>query len=199
MKNGLLIWNVILTLAAGYLLFNQFSSKKSKGTTVNMAGGDSTGNSAGFKIAYFEMDSVEANFNMVKEVKKEISQKDAEYSNNLRQIDQAYKDKYNEFASQETMTPEQNEAAQNVLRQLADKLKDQKQGIDQQYQDFVMRKNLEIKKEIEKYLQTYNEVKKYSYIIAYEPGLFYYRDSAYNITADVIKGLNSTYKPAVKK
>lgn len=164
-----------------------------------MAGGDSTGNSAGFKIAYFEMDSVEANFNMVKEVKKEISQKDAEYSNNLRQIDQAYKDKYNEFASQETMTPEQNEAAQNVLRQLADKLKDQKQGIDQQYQDFVMRKNLEIKKEIEKYLQTYNEVKKYSYIIAYEPGLFYYRDSAYNITADVIKGLNATYKPAVKK
>lgn len=199
MKNGLLIWNVILTLAAGYLLFNQFSSKKSKGTTVNMAGGDSTVNSAGFKIAYFEMDSVEANFNMVKEVKKEISQKDAEYSNNLRQIDQAYKDKYNEFASQETMTPEQNEAAQNVLRQLADKLKDQKQGIDQQYQDFVMRKNLEIKKEIEKYLQTYNEVKKYSYIIAYEPGLFYYRDSAYNITADVIKGLNSTYKPTVKK
>lgn len=199
MKNGLLIWNVILTLAAGYLLFNQFSSKKSKGIAMNMAGGDSAVNSAGFKIAYFEMDSVEANFNMVKEVKKEISQKDAEYSNNLRQIDQAYKDKYNEFASQETMTPEQNEAAQNVLRQLADKLKDQKQGIDQQYQDFVMRKNLEIKKEIEKYLQTYNEVKKYSYIIAYEPGLFYYRDSAYNITADVIKGLNSTYKPAVKK
>ena len=28
MKNGLLIWNAVLTLVAGYLLFTHFTSKK---------------------------------------------------------------------------------------------------------------------------------------------------------------------------
>ena len=31
-------------------------------------------------------------------------------------------------------------------------------------------------------------------IISYEPGLFYYKDTAYNITEDLVKGLNEKYK-----
>jgi outer membrane protein len=85
------------------------------------------------------------------------------------------------------------------LRELGESLKGQKQDIDQKYQEFLMRKNLDIKKKIEDYLKEYNKTRNYSYIISYEQGLFYFRDTAYNITADIIKGLNEFYKPGKSK
>ena len=193
MKNGLLIWNVVLSLVAGLLLFLQFSHKKNSTGTGKIPAKDTT-TSNQFRIAYFEMDSLEANFNVVKDVKAEINAKETEYSNSLNRLDQTYKNKFNEYA-EKNMTQEETEAAQNVLKQLGESLKSQKQDIDQNYQDFIMRKNLDIKKKIEDYLKVYNQEKNYSYIISYEQGLFYFKDTAYNITGDIIKGLNDYYKP----
>ena len=75
-----------------------------------------------------------------------------------------------------------------------DEIKNRKQALDSEYSDFVMRRQNEIKTKIEAFLKEYNKTKDYSYIVSYEQGLFYYRDTAYNITADVIKGLNASYK-----
>lgn len=196
MKNGLLIWNVILSLVAAILLFFQFGPKKNSTGTGKILAKDSTAGNQ-FRMAYFEMDSVESNFNVVKDVKAEINTKGIEYTNSLNLLDQEYKNRFNELSSQQ-LTPEQTEAAQNELRQLAEKLKNQKQDLDQKYQDFLMRKNLDIKKKIEDYLKVYNKEKNYSYIISYEQGLFYFKDTAYNITGDIIKGLNDYYKPVKK-
>ena len=57
----------------------------------------------------------------------------------------------------------------------------------------------EIKQKIEDFVKDYNVSKNYSYIVAEEPGLFYYKDSVYNITADVIRGLNDKYKTSKKE
>ena len=193
MKNGLLVLNVVLTLAVGYLLVMQFSKKKNITATGKSNGTDTLSIASPFRIAYFEMDSIEANFLMVKEIKADISKKEEDYNYKLNQIDQTYKDKYQGYLSQ-NLTPAQSEAAQNDLRQTAETLKNQKQQLDQQYQDFVMRSNLKLKNKVEEFLKEYNKTKKYSYIVSYEQGLFYYKDSAYNITADVIRGLNEDYK-----
>lgn len=196
MKNGLLIWNVILSLVAGILLFLQFVPGKKSRDHVKTSQVDST-TSKHFRIAYFEMDSVEANFNAVKDVKAEITQKENEYSNSLNQLDQIYKNKFNEYASK-NLTQEETEAAQNVLKQLGESLKIQKQELDQKYQDFVMRKNLDIKKRIEEFIKEYNKTRNYSFIVTDDTGLFYYKDSVYNITAEVVKGLNENYKSQKK-
>lgn len=197
MKNGMLIWNVVLSVVAGVLLFLQFSSGKKGGAGKGKSIKD-TATGKEFRIAYFEMDSVESNFNMVKDVKAQISIKETEYNNGLTSLDQQYKNKYNEFAQKGQMSPEEIEAAQGVLKDLGESLKVRRQSLDQDYQDFVMRKNLAVKNAIENYLKEYNKEKNYSYIISYEPGLFYFRDTAYNITADIIRGLNATYKPDKK-
>lgn len=197
MKKELLIWNVVLTLVAGYLLFLQFGSGKKKSAAGKTPAKD-TSASKEFRIAYFEMDSVEANFNLVKDVKAEISNKETEYSNNIDRLDQTYRKKYNEYAQKGQMTEEETLVAQTVLKDLGERLKAERQDIDQKYQEFVMFKNLEIKKKIEEYLKEYNKNKKYSYIISYEQGLFYFKDTAYNITTDIIRGLNDFYKPAKK-
>lgn len=197
MKNGLFIWNVVLSLVAGVLLFFQFAPGKKTRVTGKVPGTDSTAANH-FRIAYFEMDSVEANFTAVKDVKAEISERENEYNNSLNQLDQIYKNKFNEYAQKPSMTPEETETAQNVLKQLGESLKSQKQDLDQKYQDFIMRKNLEIKKKIEEYIREYNKTKNYSFIVTDDTGLFYFKDSVYNITADVVKGLNELYKSQKK-
>jgi outer membrane protein len=196
MKNGLLIWNVVLSLVAGLLLFLQFSPKKNNSGTGKKLLKDTTAHNQ-FRIAYFEMDSVEANFNMVRDVKAEIDAKDIEYTNSQNKIDQTYKNRFNEYASK-SLTPEETEAAQNELRELAEKLKGQKQDLDQKYQDFRMRKNLDIKNKIEEFIKEFNKTKSYSFIVTDDTGLFYFKDSVYNITSEVIKGLNENYKPLKK-
>ncbi|HMK26542.1 MAG TPA: OmpH family outer membrane protein [Chitinophagaceae bacterium] len=197
MKNGLLIWNVVLSLVAGLLLFLQFGPKKHNRDYIKDSVKDTTTNHH-FQIAYFEMDSVEANYNMVKDVKAEIDAKDIEYNNSQNQLDQIYKNKYNEYASKSSMTPEETEAAQNVLKQLGESLKNQKQDLDLKYNDFKMRKMLEVKKKIEEFIKEFNKTRNYSFIVAADTGLFYYKDSVYNITAEVVKGLNENYKPQKK-
>ncbi|HKO80843.1 MAG TPA: OmpH family outer membrane protein [Chitinophagaceae bacterium] len=197
MKNGLLVWNIVLTVVAGYLLFTHFNSKAKNVGGSKYTSKDSSSAHSPFRIAYFEMDSVENHFNMVKDVKAEISKKDEEYTNSLSQLEYTYQNKIREYQQKEksgTMVQADYEKAQMDIRQLEDRLKNRKQELDQQYQDFVMRRNLSVKKKIEDFLTEYNKTKNYSYIVAYEQGLFYYKDTVYNITDDVIKGLNEEYK-----
>ena len=70
-------------------------------------------------------------------------------------------------------------------------MKARKQNLDQEYSEFTVKKMKDIKGRIEEFLKEYNKNKQYSYIVSYEQGLFYYKDSVYNITNDVIKGLNA--------
>jgi outer membrane protein len=66
--------------------------------------------------------------------------------------------------------------------------------MEQAYQGFVMRKNLEIKKMIGNFIKDFNKTRNFSFIVTDDTGLFYYKDSAYNITSEVVKGLNEQYK-----
>lgn len=193
MKYGLLVWNVVLTAVAGYLVYSNFSKKSDKPSVVKHVEENGQKAIAPFRIAYFEMDSVEAHFDMVKDVKAEIGKKDEEYTNQLSRIDMTYNNEYNKLANS-AKSQQEVEAAQNQLRVLSENLRTQKQEIDQKYQNFVMLQNLNVKKKIEEFLAEYNKERNYSYIVSYEQGLFYYRDTAYNITADLIKGLNESYK-----
>jgi len=201
MKNGLLVWNVILTLVAGFLLYTHFNKKGSGDVVARNAVKDTVSGNKPFRIAYFEMDSVQANTFLVKDVQAEIEKREKEYSGQLSQHEYAYRNKLQEYQQKEkagTMVQADYEKAQIDLKQLEDRLKNKRQELDQQYQDFVMRSQLSLKKSIEEFVTKYNETKHYSYIVSYEQGLFYYKDTIYNITADLVKGLNDEYKSKKK-
>ncbi len=201
MKNGLVIWNVLLTIIAGYLLFAQLNKKEynSKGSKRSVT--DSLSATSPFRIAYFEMDSVQNNTSLVKDVQAEIEKKEKEFSTQLSQLQYSYESKIQEYQQKEkagTMTQADYEKAQTDVRQLENRIKNRKQEMDQQYQEFMMRSQLNLKKTIENFIADYNKSKTYSYIVAYEQGLFYYKDTIYDITEDVVKGLNELYKKKKK-
>ena len=197
MKNGLLISNVILFILVGVLFYFQFSNK-SKTSNVVSSASTSQGSAAGFRIAYFEMDSVENSYNMVKDVKAELSKREDDITTELMQMDRELKAKAAKYQTQ-NLNQAQSEIAQRDMMDTQQGMRNRRQKIEQDYQDFKMRKQQEINSRIEEYLKEYNKSKNFTYIVSYEQGLFYYKDTAYNITGDLISGLNSSYKKDKKK
>lgn len=194
MKNGILVLNAVLLVLVGVLFYLHFSSN-GKTTPKKSAPTEAAEKSDDFKIAYFEMDSLESSFEMVKDVKSELGKKEESINGELERLEKTYRNKAAQYQSQaQTMTQVQSEMATRDMMQLQQNMQSRKQQLDQEYQDFYMRKMKDVKTKIEDYLKDYNASKGYTYIFAYEPGLFYYRDTAYNITGDVVKGLNEQYK-----
>ena len=198
MKNGLIVLNIILLIAVGILFYLHFNSKRTVGTVSSRTetNDSSNNNSAGnFRIAYFEMDSIENNLAMVKEAQVELSKKEDAINNELSKIDRAIRDKANEYQGRAaTMSPAQLELAKNDMAERQRNFDAQKQQFDQDYKEMFTRKMQEVRTRIENFLKEYNKAKGYSFIISYEPGLVYYKDTIYNITADVVKGLNEMYR-----
>jgi outer membrane protein len=201
MKNGLLIWNVILSLVAGFLLIMHFGSKKGNASGPGKITGDSSIMNKQFSIAYFEMDSVAAKFHLAKDFQTDVLSKEeainTEMNNRGRAIQQKI-DFYQKEAQAGKLSQEQSEVASREIKGMDDEMKNRKQQLDQDYNNYVMTRQNEIKTKIKLFINEYNKTKGFTYILSDDPGLFYYQDTTYNMTAEVIKGLNEKYKPVKK-
>lgn len=196
MKNLLLVLNVILLLAVGVLFYLHFSSNKNtsgknggvKPTSVPMDKG------AGFRMAYFEMEAVNDSFQMMKDVRAELNKKEEQKSKEYAKLRQEMEKQWNDYNNAQ-LTAQQSELIKRELQQKDRYLTARMQEHDQNIQDFTVRKQTEVRTMIENFLAEYNKSRNFSYIIGYEPGfIFYYKDSAFNITTDLLQGLNESYK-----
>lgn len=196
MKSGMLLLNIVLLILVGILFYWHFSTA---GKTVlvqnqSTSSNNNNNNQNQFRIAYFEMDSVSKSFTMVKDVKAELSKEEDKMNSSLTRLQKLYNDKLAQYQSQASqMNQVQSEQANRDMLQLQETIRGQKQDMDQKYQDFYMRKMQDVKSRIEDFLKEYNKTRGYSYIFSNEPGFIYYRDTMYNITNDLIKGLNDQY------
>ena len=190
MKNFTLGINIVLAVAVAVLFYLHFSSKK----PVKSASGN-TVSASGFKIAYFEMDSVQNQFEYFKEVRTTLNSKDQELGRELAQLENSFRNKYQDLQKNGASLSQAEVASrQQELVEMDKNLKSRKQVMDQEMQDETVKKLQDVKKKIEDYLKDYNKDKGYSYIFASSPDLIYLKDTVYNITGDVLKGLNELYK-----
>ena len=195
MKSGMLVLNIVLLILVGILFYWHFSTSGKPVFVQNQStSSNNNNNSTQFRIAYFEMDSVSKSFTMVKDVKAELSKEEDKMNSSLTRLQKLYNDKLAQYQSQASqMNQVQSEQANRDMLQLQETIRGQKQDMDQKYQDFYMRKMQDVKSRIEEYLKEYNKSRGYSYIFSNEPGFIYYRDTMFNITSDLIKGLNDQY------
>lgn len=191
MKNAALIVNAVLLVAVGVLFYLHFSSK----TPVKKVAASSRVETPGennFKIGYFEWDSVTNQFGLFKQMQSELNKKDEGNSKEKMRLRQMYQNKINSY-SQRELSQTESEAATQEIKNLEVQISNQMQKMDQDLQELQMRKTNEIKTKIEDFLKDYNKNKGYSYILAYEPTIIFFKDTMYNITADLIAGLNEKY------
>ena len=197
MKNGLVILNVILLMAVGFLFYLHFNSAKtgirSQNKTEHNDPIDSSAQN-GCRIAYFEMDSVAANFEKAKEMQSELEKKEEKMNSEMNRLQNLYQQKYINFQQHgATMSSSQIDAARNELGQLDQTIKDTKASLDQDYKTYYVQTQQEILSMIRKFCSEYNKEKRYAIIISNEPGLVFYKDSTMDITRDLLEGLNKTY------
>jgi len=195
MKNGMLIWNILLTAVAGILLFLYFGNNK-KSSTQKIAAADTLSKASSTRIAYINMDSVEENYSYAREILEEVRKSEQDNNFRLQKMSDDYSKKLQGYVQQDQSLGLQqlSEAHQLDLRQTEKKINDQKQVLEQEYVKKVQQLELNLRNKIKTYLKEYNSDRRYAYIMSLEDRVFYYVDTVYDITVDVIKGLNLQHK-----
>ena len=192
MKNFTLGLNIVLAVAVAVLFYLHFSSPSA---SVSVAGGTKAVPSGSFKIAYFETDSVQSQFGYFKEIVGELQVKDQANAKILGDMKSTFATRYQEL-QKVAASLSQSELAgkQQELMQMEKAFQGKEKMMTDEMQDEQFRKMQDVKKKIEDYLKEYNKDKGYAFIFSSSADLMYLKDSSYNITPDVVKGLNALYK-----
>lgn len=194
MKNVILIINALLVLAVGYLFYKQFSGKETI-TSSNTEKRANAGDEKKLTIAYIDLDSVQVNYELAKAVQKEIKAKEASTTAELDRMEKMYRNKLSGYQQKaKSMTEAEAANARQDMENTQNQMMERRQALTEEYNQFVASKQIVVKKTIEDFLKTFNADRTYSFIFSYEPGLFYYKDTTYDITRQVLKGLNTEYK-----
>lgn len=204
MKNFLLPLNIILALAVAvlfYLHFNQKSAtvdtKTDKGTT------DSAAVQRDLKIAYVDLDSIQENYNYYKEKMDEFERKKETADRDLNNAFQKIENERIAFVQKgNAITQVEAENFQRDYTRKMQNLENQKKSLENNIQSEGVKTMEELKKKINEFLTEYNKEKGYSYIFSYSStiNILFYKDTALNITNEVVSGLNDAYnKTKVKK
>jgi outer membrane protein len=189
MKPNSWIVNGVMALAIIVLFVLHFSSNSTPIKSSAMAAG-------GVKVAYFEIDSIQNSYNFFKDVREALQAKDVENAKQLTGLKNAFAIKYQELQKNgQFLSQAEIGARQQELAQLEKNYTNREQQLASEMQEESFKRLQEVKQKIEAFLMNYNKNKEFAYIFSSNPDLMYYKDTAYDITADIVKGLNAEYKP----
>ena len=201
MKKTNFILNGFLALAIG-LVFAQCAGNNNASTTSAPVAG-ATG-SSNMKIAFVEIDSLLTKYNFWNDLSEQMLKKEENSRTTLNEKGKKLEAEVREFerkiqnngyASRERAEQEQARLMkqQQELQELQQKLANDLAAENQ-------KNSLELRDSINSFLNEYNKTKGYDLIIsntAFDNLL--YGNPAYNITNEIVEGLNARYNPSVKK
>lgn len=202
MRNISTILSVICLVLIGVLFYLHFSANKAP-KKVTGANENATQNT--FRIGYFDIDSLQNNYEYFKDVLEQMKKKEASMNSELNQLNNQYQRRVQQLQSQmqalgQNVTQADETRAQNELGQMQKNFGERKGALEQDMQRTQVETMGELRKTMEDYLKEYNKNKGYAFILSYEPGLLmYYKDTMYDVTGDLIKGLNEQYAAKKKK
>lgn len=156
------------------------------------------------KIAYVEVDSIMSQYKFCKEYSLILQKKGQNIQNTLAKKQEALQAAVANFqqkVQQNAYTREQAEAINAGLQKQGNDLQVLNQRLSTEFQNETEKFNKALRDSIQHYLAVYNKDKKYSIIFSKQGDNLLYADKAYDITNEIIAGLNKAYKgkPAAKE
>jgi len=154
------------------------------------------------KIAYIDLDSLEAKYEYFNVKKSEFIARGASIKNTLagkqKILEAEYNDAQNKAA---TMTQMQLEQAQLHLQQKQQEIAQLEEQLGGGMESDQMKFQEEYQNKVENYLAKYNKDKKYTFVLSYRriAAMVLYKDDRYDITNEVVDGLNKEYKTSIGK
>lgn len=149
------------------------------------------------KIAYVESDSIDSLYQFSKDCRNLLSKKQQNIENTLNAKSQAFQSAYQNFvqkAQSNQLTREQGEAQQAALQREQQQLQELSGRLQAELQNVTAQYAQAINDSVEHFLKVYNKDRKYGLIFLKVGNNLLYADKAYDITKDVIAGLNKAYK-----
>lgn len=181
--------------AAATLLFGACGAKGEEEQAGDSAATEQT---VELKIAYVELDTLMSQYQLYKDysevltrkgnnIQKTLAQKQRALESHAAAVQKKYES--NEFTTRDELERAQNsiQKEQNDLAELADRLQN----------EFAMeqaRINDEARDSIQSFLKRYNKTKKYDYVMIKAGDNLLVANPKYNITNDIVKGLNKRYR-----
>lgn len=188
--------NIILSVAIA-AAFGLTSCDKSapkmdeKTTTTEQASKSET------KIAYVEVDSIMTQYNFCKDYAKILEAKGNNIQKTLASKQESLQNaaaNFQQKVQQNAYTREQAEAIQAGLQKQSNDLQALNQRLSGEFQTETEKYNKALHDSLQHYLAAYNKDKKYGLIFAKQGDNLLYADKAYDITNEVVAGLNKAYK-----
>lgn len=196
MKKMNLILNGCLALGLG-LMFAQCNGNKENTTSTVASQPQAVQETGGLKIAYVEVDSLIAKYQFCIDMNEEMVKKEENVRATLNDKGKQLENEQKEFQYKyENNAFTQNRAQEeyNRLMKKAQDLEVYKTRLAEELATENAKNNLQLRDSIDNFLKEYNKEKQYSFIISnagYDNLL--YADPAYNITQEIIDGLNKRY------
>lgn len=202
LQTGLLL---LLTAAVAVLFFLHFSGKKNGGKDVlpkTSAADSNMVKPQDLRVAYIDLDTLQKYYEYFK-LKNDEIERDRQRSENEIQggLNKLEKDRVEFLKKGQSITQIEAEKFQQEYQNRYQQLQQRQQTLQSQQMERQNNAIDDIQKRIDEYLKEYNKTAKYSFIFstgANNPTL-YLKDSAFNITPQIVKGLNEVYQQSKKK
>jgi outer membrane protein len=195
MKQLSLLLSIIAIGLSGTAIFLHWrETGRSKQATTVPATAEVSGATA-FKIAYFELDSLQNNYQYFRDALNTLKSKEESMNAELVALEKSYQKKITDWQQKgNNMSQAEAESANREYQQMQQNFQARKQQLGQTINDQMSETQKKIRARLEAYLKDYNKGKNYAYIFSDFPEGIFYKDTVYNITNDLIKGLNESYK-----
>ena len=149
------------------------------------------------KMAYVEVDSIMTQYQFCKDFSLVLEKKSQNIQSTLNasgQKLQAAAANFQEKIQQNAYTREQAQQIQAGLQKQNADLEALQQRLGAEFQTETDKYNKALRDSLQHYLAVYNKDKKYSMILSKQGDNILYADKAFDITKEVIAGLNKAYK-----
>jgi outer membrane protein len=191
MKNLSLILNGILLVAVGVLYYLHFSTGQAGNSTANegIAAGD-------LKMAFINSDSVLKHYDYFEVIREKLESKSAKLDQDLRARAQSLQKDISAYQQNAAnLTAGQARAVEEDLGKKQQNLQLYQQSLSQELSNDEATMNKELYAKVTDYLKKYGSEKGIQIVFKYDPSSdLLYGGDPLNITNDVIKGLNESYK-----
>jgi len=171
---------------------NNAAPKMDEQPTV--AGGSATG----MKIAYVEVDSLMTQYNFAKDYSVTLEKKSNNARNTLTQKGNQLQAAVNNFQQKINNNGFTSREQAAIQRQQND-LQALQARLENELASETAKFNEALRDSLQNFLRAYNSDKKYDIILSKAGDNILFADKKYDITQDVINGLNKRYKPSAKK
>ena len=141
-------------------------------------------------------------YTFCKEQAEILEKKSQNIQNTLNQKTQSLQSaaaKFQQDVQNNKYTQQQAEAVQASLMKQQNDLQALQQRLGNEFQAETEKFNVALHDSLQHFLAQYNKTKKYSLILTKQGDNILYADKSFNITNDVIAGLNKAYKPGKKE